>query len=176
MSTTVLAPQPAPGSTRRGPTRARPRTQVAPPRPVGVGASRAATAQRSPRLAPFVLLMLALLAGGLVAMLLLNTVLAQGAFREAELERTSAKLFDEEQRLSALNAREASAQSLAKKATALGMVDSCGGPKFISVKTGETFGEQCVPGAPAKKPTPGAASSNQQAGAGQQAAGGTATR
>src|SRR4051794_2834231 len=70
------------------------------PAPAGRSAGRAGVARRrrSPR-APFVLLVLALLAGGLATMLLLNTVLAQGAFVRARLEQRSAQLADTEQRL-----------------------------------------------------------------------------
>src|SRR4051794_17036652 len=87
----VAAPRPTAGRptprTGRGSAAAKP----AAPRPQ----ARARQRGRSPR-APFVLLVLVLLAGGLATMLLLNTVLAQGAFVRADLEKLSSDLSDRE--------------------------------------------------------------------------------
>ncbi|RKS74106.1 hypothetical protein CLV35_2607 [Motilibacter peucedani] len=137
------------------------------PRPVRPSARRPVAPQapaRGPRLAPFVLLVVGLLAAGLVAMLLLNTVLAQGAFRQARLQSLSATLADEQQRLAASLAQEESPEVLAAKAHRLGLVDSCG-PLFLSLRSGRTPGktdqEDCpgASGAPAAKAAGAAASS-----------------
>lgn len=122
-------------------------------------------------LLPFAVLVLVLLAAGLVAMLLLNTALAQGAFRLAALQKTSATLSDQQQQLQALLAREQSTDVLAAKAERLGMQDTCS-PHFLVLSTGRTYGEACsaslapaqpATGAPAASPAPSAASSPRSA-------------
>ncbi|NHC45567.1 hypothetical protein [Motilibacter aurantiacus] len=113
------------------------------------------SASRSPR-APFVLLVLALLAGGLGTMLLLNTVLAQGAFVRADLERQSSLLADQEQELTQQLARLASPERLAKEADKLGLVSSC--PAFLSITERKTLGQECTADAtPKPAPTTSAA-------------------
>ncbi|MFB9881883.1 hypothetical protein ACFFMN_28500 [Planobispora siamensis] len=89
----VRVPRANPRSRRPGPVQTAPATRpasqgpveaqvpVAAPAPVGSGAPRRA---RAPR-APFILLLVGLLCGGLVTLLLLNTVLAQGSFQESQL-------------------------------------------------------------------------------------------
>ncbi|NHC12303.1 FtsB/FtsL family cell division protein [Motilibacter deserti] len=116
------------------------------------GATAAARQGRSPR-APFVLLVLALLAGGLATMLLLNTVLAQGAFVRADLEKRSAELADREQALTQQLARLASPERLAKEADKLGLVPSC--PAFLSIAQRKTLGQECTADATPKPAAPG---------------------
>ncbi|GHH62381.1 hypothetical protein GCM10017673_01240 [Streptosporangium violaceochromogenes] len=60
-------------------------------RPAAGAGARAARRGRPPR-APFVLLVVGLLCGGLVSLLLLNTVLAQDSFRASELRTANNQL------------------------------------------------------------------------------------
>jgi hypothetical protein len=111
---------------------------VVPPRP-----------WRAPR-APFVLLLLTLLIGGLVTLLLLNTALAQGAFVVHDLESRSAQLADREQALQQEVAIEASPARLAKRARQLGMVPN-ENPVFLRTSDGRVIG---VPQAATAPPRP----------------------
>jgi len=83
-----------------------------------------------PARAPFVLLVLTLLGGGLVGLLMLNTLLAQDAFVLHDLQAQTAALADREQALQQEVALAASPQRLAAVAGALGMVPS-GNPAFL---------------------------------------------
>lgn len=76
---------------------------------------------RAPR-APFVALVLTLLALGLLALLMLNTVLAQDAFRLHDLQRRGLAVVDRQQELDQLLARQRTPALLASRAAALGMV------------------------------------------------------
>lgn len=181
MSSTVTTPpaSTAPASTRPTlvPGRPRPGLRTQPPaRPGGPArpargddtkSPRGPVAKRTtPRRTPFVLLVVCLLGGGLVALLLLNTVLAQGAFTQARLSKESAGLADRQQLINALVAKEQSPESLAKKAQALGMVNACG-PTFISLKSSKVLGRtDCSdkPGAATSKPAAAAASSKPKPG------------
>ena len=154
----------APAAPRTRPDRPGPsgRTQSTALRTPAARPAAPARQARSGR-APFALLVVALLAGGLVAMLLLNTVLAQGAFETGRLQRTSDQLFDDLQRLEALNAKEASAQTLHKKALEAGLVDTCG-TQFVRLEDGRILGKSCVaeaPGAPAATGAAAGASSDE---------------
>lgn len=113
--------------------------------------------------APFVVVLLSLLAGGLVGLLLLNTVLAQGAFTVSDLKQRAATLTDQEQALLQVVAVEQSPQKLAARAIALGMVPSTN-PAFIRLSDGAVLGvptpgkvTKLLPGPlnlpPAPKPT-----------------------
>jgi hypothetical protein len=93
---------------------------------------------RAPR-APFVLLVITLLVGGLVTLLLLNTALAQGAFVIHDLESQSAQLADREQALQQEVAVEASPARLAKRARQLGMVPTAN-PVFLRTSDGRVLG------------------------------------
>ena len=125
---------------------------------------RAGEHQQHHPLLPFAVLMLVLLAAGLVAMLLLNTALAQGAFAMAKLQRTSASLSDLQQQLDATEARQESTEVLAARAKRLGMQDTCS-PHFIDLANGRAYGEPCPAsdapgsGAPAAASAPAKASS-----------------
>lgn len=76
---------------------------------------------RPPR-APFVLLVVSLLAVGLLVLLMLNTVLAQDAFRLHDLQRRGLVMVDRQQALDQLLARQRTPALLASRAAALGMV------------------------------------------------------
>lgn len=126
---------PAPQRTRVQP-RATPR--VASPAPARQRRSSARPASRPSR-APFVLLVIALLGGGLVSLLLLNTILAQGSFTLHEVQKRNAALAQQEQALERDVALQDSPEVLAKKARALGMVPS-GDPAFLDTRNGRVYG------------------------------------
>lgn len=151
MSPAATAPRTAPRATAR----AAGRTSA---RPVGTPAGRetrpplrAVPAPRragAPR-APFVILLVALLGGGLLALLLINTALAQGAFVISDLSKSSATLTDQEQALELEVATASAPENLARKASSLGMVPSTN-PVFIRLRDGAILGAP----APGVKPTP----------------------
>jgi len=139
--------QPRPAETR--PARARPASvrtagvRTAAPRPATAppvprrGAPRpGGHPSASPRTAPplpgqrtapesrtrFVFLIVGLLGGGLLCLLMINTVLAAGAFRITALQQGNVPLAQRVQALQAQVAAEESPYSLAQRAAALGMV------------------------------------------------------
>ncbi len=70
---------------------------------------------------PFVLLVLALLGGGLICLLVINTTLGATSFRITQLQTTGSNLSTEEQSLQQqVNSEEAPAE-IAKEAHQLGM-------------------------------------------------------
>ncbi len=76
----------------------------------------------APRRLPFVLTLVALLAIGLAGLLVLNTVMAQDAFRASRLAEQSAQLQAQRQALSEQVDRLQSPQSLAQRAAGMGLV------------------------------------------------------
>lgn len=132
------------GSAARDATRPRLRRAAAPPLRVVPPARRRPAAR-----APFMLLIAGLLTAGLLCLLMLNTVLAEGAFVLDRLEVRSNALTDTEQALEQKLAITSSPQELTKRATAMGMVPSTN-PVFIRASDGKILG---VPEA-GKKPTP----------------------
>jgi cell division protein FtsB len=80
----------------------------------------------------FVLLIVALLIGGLMTLLALNTALAQDAFVVQNLQQQHNQLDDQEQQLKQQLATLESPVSLAARARALGMVPG-GRPAFLMV-------------------------------------------
>jgi hypothetical protein len=103
--------------------------------------------------APFVVLVLALLGGGLVGLLLLNTTLAQGAFTLRDLQRSGVLLSERQQALAQQLADEQEPAALARRARALGMV-SGGAPAFVRLPDGKVLG---TPRAAGTTPKPSAA-------------------
>jgi hypothetical protein len=115
----------------------------------------------------------AVLAAGLFGVLLLNTIISQGAFRQHELEVALILLSEEEEAL-ARDVQQAEAPiEVERKARALGMVPA-GAPVFLRLSDGRILGEPV----PAPRPTgpvdftdapgllpPGAARSGDEAGA-----------
>ncbi|MCZ3387915.1 MAG: cell division protein FtsL [Actinomycetia bacterium] len=101
----------------------------------------------TPARAPFVVLVLVLLSLGLGALLLLNTLLAQGSFTLHELDAKVAGLTDQEQALQQKAAQLASPKRLARSARELGMVASVN-PAFLRTEDGKVLG------APVPAPTP----------------------
>lgn len=88
---------------------------------------------------PFVLMVCGLLSGGLLALLLLNTVLAQDAFALHDLEKRAAWLDARQATLSRQVAEEAAPQRLAQRAVAMGMVPS-ENPAFLRAADGRVLG------------------------------------
>ncbi|WP_424534634.1 hypothetical protein ACOZ38_30895 [Sphaerisporangium viridialbum] len=90
-----------PGKTVRRPAAPRPARRGAATRPaagggLAEGARRAPVPRSAPR-APFVLLVVGLLCGGLVSLLLLNLVLAQDSFRANDLRKSTELLHQQAQ-------------------------------------------------------------------------------
>ena len=142
------------GATARGRTGVRP----APPRPAGrprpsgqprppgqprarVSATRrgpnAATAgaARSSR-TPFVFLVVGLLGGGLLCLLLINTILDTGSYQITQLQQENVTLAQQTQELQARVAQEESPTVLAAKASQLGMQEP-GLLHFLDLRKGK---------------------------------------
>ncbi len=94
----------------------------------------------APARAPFVVLVLVLLSVGLGALLLLNTLLAQGSFTLHSLDARVADLADQEQALQQRTAELASPRRLARSAARIGMVPSVN-PAFLRTENGKILGE-----------------------------------
>lgn len=111
-----------------------PHLRPAPPRTAGSGARAKATPRPSLRLVDagplpqrtvgFVLLCLALVVGGLLAALLLNTQRAESSFAVTDLQRQATTLHDQRVTLEAEVAALRSPEVLAERAEDLGMVRS----------------------------------------------------
>lgn len=123
--------------------------------PNGVAASRPRltvvprAASTSPRM-PFLLLVVAVLAAGLVGLLLLNTSMERGAYEVTALRKDSATLAIEQQSLQLQVATLKDPQKVAEKALRLGMVSNPS-PAFLSLATGEVVGRS-APGAAGSRP------------------------
>jgi hypothetical protein len=90
-----------------------------------IGPSRLRVVPRRPvrpRRAPFVVLVLLLLAVGLIGLLVLNTALQQGSFDLADLEQRTAVLRDRHSELVGEVADRSAPGTLARRAGQLGMV------------------------------------------------------
>ena len=99
--------------------------------------------------ARFVFLVVALLGGGLLCLLLVNTVLAAGAFKITALQQGNVALAQRAQALQAQIAAEEAPAALAERARALGMVVP---PlvHFLDLKTGKIVSQpRRVAGVPA---------------------------
>lgn len=79
---------------------------------------------------PFVLLVVLLLGGGLIALLVLNSALSEGAFRLDDLQRGTKNLTDEEQALQRDIDAYSAPDALQRRARELGMVPG-GDPAFL---------------------------------------------
>ncbi len=80
--------------------------------------------------APFVLLVVALLATGLISLLLLNASVNQGAFQLSKYKKQTQQYTDQEQALQQDVARDSAPGALDRRAHALGMVPG-GNPAFL---------------------------------------------
>ena len=166
-ATTAAARRPADGSptsTTRTPTRTRPatrpgvRTAHRPQRDLPRARVQVVAPTRArPKRAPFVGLIVFLLAGGLLILLLLNMVLAQDAFKVTQLQLRAAGLQDRQEALAQNVERLGAPSVLATRARALGMVVSQN-PVFLRSTNGHVVGI-VSPGGPSKvtrapEPTP----------------------
>lgn len=98
---------------------------------------------------PFIFLVVGLLGGGLLSLLLINTVLGAGAYRISDLQRGNILLAQREQQLQAQIAREESPSVLAQRARGLGMADP-GLLHFVNLRTGQVMSQPAhVAGVPA---------------------------
>lgn len=109
------------------PTARAPRLRVAPPLPVA-----------TPR-APFVALVLALVVGGVLGILMVNTKINENAFRLGTLKEQQATLDIREQQLKNEIAQHEAPGNLAAQARKLGLVES-GPPAFIRLPDGRVIG------------------------------------
>lgn len=136
MSAQAAAPLVRPTAPRRAPAPAAPEPRihlVSPPLP-------------SRSRAPFIIVCMAILVGALVSVLVLNTTMAGGSYEQRELQAQLSELAQREQALLAQLDQEASPETLAARAEALGMVqDSM--PAFIRLADEKIIGDPT----PAKK-------------------------
>ena len=145
-----------------GPRPARTRPATAPSVPGRVASRPASYRPASPRTAParpgqrtapesrtrFVFLIVGLLGGGLLCLLMINTVLAAGAFKITALQQGNVPLAQRVQALQAQVAAEESPYQLAQRAAALGMVVQ---PRlhFLNLSTGRLQSQPSnMPGIP----------------------------
>jgi cell division protein FtsB len=98
-----------------------------------------ATRRSSAARAPFIAVVVVILAVGLLALLLLNTVLAQDAFRLHALQVQSRTLADQEQSLQREVERLQSPQWLAARAASMNMVPG-GTRAFLELPSGKVRG------------------------------------
>lgn len=104
--------------------------------------------------APFIATVALLLAGGLLALLALNTVLAQDAFRLHTLTVQAKQLADQEQALEREVETLRTPRNLAVKARELGMVDGPA-PAFLRLPDGVVLGAEVPAPAPVQAPETG---------------------
>jgi cell division protein FtsB len=93
---------------------------------------------RPPRM-PFVLFVVALLAGGLVGLLLLNTELQRGTFQITALNQQAGQLRDQQEALERQVRTLESPQNLADQALRMGMVPNPN-PVFLRLSDGKVLG------------------------------------
>lgn len=105
--------------------------------------------QLRPARAPFVGLVVGLLAAALMALLLMNTQIARNSFLVNSLQQKNAQLDVRQQQLQQGVDAQAAPNALAARASRLGMVPA-GQPAFIELPDGKVLG---VP-APAVQPKP----------------------
>ncbi|XVQ88827.1 hypothetical protein ACQP2K_15835 [Microbispora siamensis] len=123
---------PAPRRVRRGGSETRPAATVR--------ATMARRAFRRPPRAPFVLLVVGLMCGGLVTLLLLNTVLAQDSFRLSDLRSSIDELHEQAAEQENQLRQWTQPGPLGEQARAQGLDSDTSAPKFI--KTGDAAQEQ----------------------------------
>lgn len=115
--------------------------------PLAVVPARHPAPRGALRRSPFVAVVVSLLGAGLLGLLVLNTALAQDAFRLHTLKQDSRALEDREEALRREVEALRSPQELAGRAAALGMVPA-GPPVFLRLSDGEVLGAD----APAQVP------------------------
>ncbi|MEV5812912.1 FtsB family cell division protein [Streptomyces mutabilis] len=107
--------------------------------PPGTGRGQAARA-------PFVLLVVVLLGGGLIGLLVLNSALSEGSFQLDDLKEQTKELTDEKQALQRDIDAYSAPRALERRARELGMVPG-GDPAFLAP-------DGTVKGSPSPAPTP----------------------
>jgi cell division protein FtsB len=137
--------RPAPPRTRPARPAGQPRPS-AQPRPSGLPRGRASSARRGPNAAaagvarssrtPFVFLVVGLLGGGLLCLLLINTILDTGSYQITQLQQDNVTLAQQTQELQAQIAQEESPTVLAGKARQLGMEEP-GLLHFLDLRKGK---------------------------------------
>ena len=147
-----------PAGTRTAPPQ-RPYAPPAPPvrsapsaRPAPSAPGRPANRGAAPR-TPFVFLVVGLLSGGLICLLLLNTILAAGTFQITSLQQSNAALARQQQALQQQIANSQAPETLARRARQLGMVP-VRDPRFVSLPSGRVYGQAQGP-ATAHRPATG---------------------
>ncbi|MFE9931704.1 hypothetical protein [Streptomyces sp. NPDC005533] len=100
---------------------------------------------------PFVLLVVALLGGGLISLLLLNSALNEGSFQLTRLKKETTALTDEEQALQRDVDAHSAPDALQRRAQELGLVPG-GSPVFIG-PDGKVAGA-AAPAEASPSPTP----------------------
>jgi cell division protein FtsB len=108
---------PGPGRLRP----ARPGGQARRPVPRPQAAARVSAARQRPTRAPFIALIMLLLAGGLVCLLAVNTTLATASFRLTDLQRGNAQLAQRIQSLRQEVATDEAPGTIERRAYRLGM-------------------------------------------------------
>ncbi|OEJ35607.1 hypothetical protein [Streptomyces subrutilus] len=103
---------------------------------------------------PFVLLVVALLGGGLISLLLLNSALNEGSFQLSRLKKETTALTDEEQALQRDVDAYSAPDALQRRAQELGLVPG-GSPVFIG-PDGKITGTAAEAEAPPPAPSPSA--------------------
>lgn len=115
--------------------------------------------------APFVVAVVVLLVGGLLGLLLLNTVVAQDAFRLHDLQKQGRVLGDREQALAKQVQALQAPGSISDRALALGMVPG-GVPVFLRLPDGAVLGALTAPGSAPAPVRPAAPAAPRPGGAG----------
>ncbi|WP_405151708.1 hypothetical protein OG589_21480 [Sphaerisporangium sp. NBC_01403] len=133
-----------PGKTVRRPAAPRPARRGAATRPaagggLAEGARRASVPRNAPR-APFVLLVVGLLCGGLVSLLLLNLVLAQDSFRANDLRKSTELLHQQAEDKKTEVMLNSQSQVLSDRAKVEGMKEDPTNPEFLEVPEGQGKG------------------------------------
>jgi hypothetical protein len=110
------------------------------------------SARSSAARTPFVVVVVTLLVSGLLGLLLLNMVVAQGSFQLHALAKQGKALDLREQELASRVQAMQAPGVLAQRATALGMVPG-GPPAFLQLPSGKVLGQPTAGVAPAPKAT-----------------------
>jgi len=134
------------------PTRRTAPARPAPARPKSATAGTARPAPRAPRM-PFVLLVLGLLAGALISLLALRTVLVADSFTISELQQSNEKLAHEEEGLREDVVRLEASERIADEAEEMGMQQG-EAPLFLNLDERGVTGDEG--GAPSGLPGTGA--------------------
>ncbi|GAB3499535.1 hypothetical protein [Nocardiopsis coralliicola] len=131
-TTKPAAPRTRPARPRPAPPRSRARTAAprSAPRPAQ---------PRAPRM-PFVLLVLGLLAGALVSLLALRTVLLEDSFQISQLQSESTELGHTEEQLREEVVQLESSERIAREAEQLGMEPGTA-PRFLHTEDGHVSGD-----------------------------------